>query len=101
MTAATTSASRQATRQSRASARWRTARAYTGAWLRALVTEQATLALLDQVQDHDPSGVSMFLAFLEDVEAFARELGGLPRHRSRSANTACRRRHPSQPTGAP
>src|SRR5215510_12495746 len=67
--------------------------------------EKATLALLDQVQgvldsttdrhnfaaalaghdrptevlhigDHDPSGVSMFLAFLEDVEAFTRELGG-------------------------
>jgi hypothetical protein len=28
------------------------------------------------VGDHDPSGVSMFLAFLEDVEAFTRELGG-------------------------
>jgi hypothetical protein len=28
------------------------------------------------IGDHDPSGVSMFLAFLEDVEAFARELGG-------------------------
>jgi hypothetical protein len=26
--------------------------------------------------DHDASGVSMFLAFLEDVEAFTRELGG-------------------------
>jgi len=28
------------------------------------------------IGDHDPSGVSMFLAFLEDVEAYARELGG-------------------------
>jgi hypothetical protein len=28
------------------------------------------------VGDHDASGVSMFLAFLEDVEAFARDLGG-------------------------
>jgi hypothetical protein len=28
------------------------------------------------IGDHDPSGVSMFLAFLEDVEAFARALGG-------------------------
>ena len=28
------------------------------------------------IGDHDPSGVSMFLAFLEDVEAFAHELGG-------------------------
>jgi hypothetical protein len=26
--------------------------------------------------DHDPSGVSMFLSFLEDVEAFTRDLGG-------------------------
>jgi hypothetical protein len=28
------------------------------------------------IGDQDPSGVSMFLAFLEDVEAFARELSG-------------------------
>jgi len=28
------------------------------------------------IGDHDPSGVSIFLAFLEDVEAFAHELGG-------------------------
>ena len=28
------------------------------------------------IGDHDPSGVTMFLAFLEDVEAFARNLGG-------------------------
>jgi hypothetical protein len=28
------------------------------------------------IGDHDPSGVNMFLAFLEDVEAFARDLGG-------------------------
>jgi hypothetical protein len=28
------------------------------------------------IGDHDPSGVSMFAAFLEDVEAFTRDLGG-------------------------
>jgi hypothetical protein len=28
------------------------------------------------IGDHDPSGVSMFAAFLEDVEAFCRNLGG-------------------------
>jgi hypothetical protein len=28
------------------------------------------------IGDHDPSGTHMFLAFLEDVEAFARDLGG-------------------------
>jgi hypothetical protein len=28
------------------------------------------------IGDHDPSGVSMFAAYLEDVEAFTRELGG-------------------------
>jgi hypothetical protein len=28
------------------------------------------------IGDHDPSGAHMFLALLEDVEAFARELGG-------------------------
>jgi hypothetical protein len=28
------------------------------------------------IGDHDPSGVSKFLAFLEDVEAFTRDLGG-------------------------
>ena len=28
------------------------------------------------IGDHDPSGAHMFLAFLEDVEAFARDLGG-------------------------
>jgi hypothetical protein len=38
--------------------------------------ERATEVL--HIGDHDPSGVSMFLAFLEDVEAFARELGGPP-----------------------
>jgi len=32
--------------------------------------------LVLHIGDHDPSGVSMFLAFLEDVEAFARDLGG-------------------------
>jgi hypothetical protein len=29
------------------------------------------------IGDHDASGVSMFLAFLEDVEAFTRDLGGV------------------------
>src|SRR5262249_14548778 len=28
------------------------------------------------IGDHDPSGVSMFTAYLEDVEAFTRDLGG-------------------------
>ena len=28
------------------------------------------------IGDHDPSGVSMFLAFLEDIEAFTGDLGG-------------------------
>ena len=28
------------------------------------------------IGDHDPSGAHMFLAFLEDVQAFARDLGG-------------------------
>src|SRR5215510_8854793 len=28
------------------------------------------------IGDHDPSGAHMFLAFLEDVEAFTRDLGG-------------------------
>jgi len=28
------------------------------------------------IGDHDPSGVHMFLSYLEDVEAFTRELGG-------------------------
>jgi hypothetical protein len=28
------------------------------------------------IGDHDPSGVNMFLAYLEDVEAFTRDLGG-------------------------
>jgi len=36
--------------------------------------ERATEVL--HIGDHDPSGVSMFLAFLEDVQAFTRELGG-------------------------
>jgi hypothetical protein len=29
------------------------------------------------IGDHDPSGVSMFAAYLEDVEAFTRDLGGV------------------------
>jgi hypothetical protein len=28
------------------------------------------------IGDHDPSGAHMFIAFLEDVEAFTRDLGG-------------------------
>jgi hypothetical protein len=28
------------------------------------------------IGDHDPTGVDMFLAFLEDVQAFTREFGG-------------------------
>ena len=36
--------------------------------------EQPTEVL--HIGDHDPSGVTIFLAFLEDVEAFARDLGG-------------------------
>jgi len=34
------------------------------------------LTVVLHIGDHDPSGVSMFLAFLEDVQAFTRELGG-------------------------
>src|SRR5262249_54395987 len=34
------------------------------------------LTLVLHIGDHDPSGVNMFLAFLEDVEAFTRDLGG-------------------------
>jgi hypothetical protein len=41
----------------------------------ALVAEGRPVVVL-HIGDHDPSGVSMFLAFLEDVEAFTRDLGG-------------------------
>jgi hypothetical protein len=41
----------------------------------ALAGHERPTVLL-HIGDHDPSGVSMFLAFLEDVEAFTRELGG-------------------------
>ena len=34
------------------------------------------LTVVLHIGDHDPSGVSMFLAFLEDVEAFTCDLGG-------------------------
>ena len=62
--------------------------------------ERATEVL--HIGDHDPSGVSMFLAFLEDVEAFARELGGQATvTRLRSGSIGCRRRRPRQPTIAP
>ena len=42
----------------------------------AALSEHDRLTEVLHIGDHDPSGVSMFLAFLEDVEAFARELGG-------------------------
>jgi hypothetical protein len=41
----------------------------------ALAAEDRPVEVL-HIGDHDPSGVSMFLAFLEDVEAFIRDLGG-------------------------
>ena len=41
----------------------------------ALAKEGRPVVVL-HIGDHDPSGVSMFLAFLEDVEAFTRDLGG-------------------------
>jgi hypothetical protein len=42
----------------------------------AALTEQDRPTEVLHIGDHDPSGVSMFLAFLEDVEAFTRDLGG-------------------------
>jgi len=51
------------------------------------------------IGDHDPSGVSMFLAFLEDVEAYARELDG--QAIGRSGSTGYRQHRPRQPTDAP
>jgi hypothetical protein len=42
----------------------------------AALAGQGRPTIVLHIGDHDPSGVSMFLAFLEDVEAFARELGG-------------------------
>jgi hypothetical protein len=42
----------------------------------AAVASQGRPTEVLHIGDHDPSGVSMFLAFLEDVEAFTRELGG-------------------------
>jgi hypothetical protein len=41
----------------------------------ALAGHDRPTEVLD-VGDHDPSGVSQFLAFLEDVDAFTRDLGG-------------------------
>ena len=41
----------------------------------ALAAEDRPVEVL-HIGDHDPSGVSMFLAFLEDVEAFTRDFGG-------------------------
>jgi len=34
------------------------------------------LTVVLHIGDHDPSGVNMFLAFLEDIQEFTRELGG-------------------------
>jgi hypothetical protein len=42
----------------------------------AALASHDRLTIVLHIGDHDPSGVSMFLAFLEDVEAFTRELGG-------------------------
>jgi hypothetical protein len=42
----------------------------------AELASQGRPTIVLHIGDHDPSGVSMFLAFLEDVEAFTRELGG-------------------------
>jgi hypothetical protein len=42
----------------------------------AALTGHCRPTVVLHIGDHDPSGVSMFLAFLEDVEAFTRELGG-------------------------
>jgi hypothetical protein len=41
----------------------------------ALASQRRPTEVL-HIGDHDPSGVSMFLSFLEDVESFTRELGG-------------------------
>jgi hypothetical protein len=41
----------------------------------ALAAEDRPVEVL-HIGDHDASGVSMFLAYLEEVEAFTRELGG-------------------------
>src|SRR6516165_1821432 len=42
----------------------------------AALAEYDRLTEVLHIGDHDPSGVSMFLAFLEDVEAFTRDLAG-------------------------
>ena len=42
----------------------------------AKLAEEGRPVIVLHIGDHDPSGVSMFLAFLEDVEAFTRDLGG-------------------------
>jgi hypothetical protein len=42
----------------------------------AALTQEGRPVEVLHIGDHDPSGVSMFLAFLEDVEAFTRDLGG-------------------------
>jgi len=54
------------------------------------------------IGDHDPSGVSMFLAFLEDVEAFTRELGGSATGSTAQGNRQPRLQRPNLPgRGAP
>jgi hypothetical protein len=60
--------------------------------------DRSTEAL--HIGDHDPSGVSMFLAFLEDVEAFTRELGGNATF-TRLAVTPEQIRHYRLPTAPP
>jgi hypothetical protein len=42
----------------------------------AALTEHDRPTEVQHIGDHDPSGVNMFVAFLEDVEAFTRDLGG-------------------------
>jgi hypothetical protein len=51
------------------------------------------------IGDHDPSGAHMFLAFLEDVEAFTRDLGGTDcrRHRQSRLTTARFAARPAKP----
>ena len=58
------------------------------------------LTVVLHIGDHDPSGVSMFLAFLEDVEAFTRELGGQATF-TRLAVTPAQIQHYRLPTAAP
>jgi hypothetical protein len=56
--------------------------------------------VVQHIGDHDPSGVSMFLAFLEDVEAFTRDLGGCATF-TRLAVTPAQIQQYSLPTAPP